>query len=200
MKKGEHTRQAVLNKALSLATRHGLKALTIGFLAKEMGLSKSGLFAHFSSKENLQIGVLETAAERFAGVIGSAFKAPRGEPRVRALFEKSLEWSSASYQPGGCVFVRVANELGHQSSPVRDVLVRHQQRLLVAIEKAAGIAVAEGHFREDLDLEQFAYDFYSYFLCFHHYHKVLDLPGAEKRFRNACEQLIDRSRATSREA
>ena len=195
MKKGEQTRTAVLSKALSMATQRGLEAVTIGVLAKEMGLSKSGLFAHFESKENLQIGVLETAAERFADILAPAFREPRGEPRIRALFEKALEWGNSSFQPGGCVFVNVANEIGGRPGPVRDVLTEQQNRLLSTIKRAASIAVEEGHFREYLDLDQFAYDFYSYFLCFHHYRKVLDAANAEQLFRNACEDLIRRSKA-----
>jgi AcrR family transcriptional regulator len=195
MTKGEHTRQAVVAKALAMATERGLEGLTIGVLAKETGLSKSGLFAHFESKENLQTAVLEAAAERFAEVIAPAFRAPRGEPRIRALFEKALEWGRATFRSGGCVFVKVAHEVGNQPGPVRDVLVRQQNRLLDALKKAAAIAVDEGHFRKDLDVDQFAYDFYSNFLCLHHYRKVLDDPQAELRYRNACEDLIRRSKA-----
>lgn len=195
MTKGEQTKNAVLSKALSLATQHGLEALTIGLLAKEMGLSKSGLFAHFSSKENLQTAVLEKAAERFSHVLAPAFKAARGEPRVRALFEQALKWCACTDRPGGCVFVKVSNEIGHRPGPVRDVLVEHEKSFFAVVRKAADLAIEEGHFRADLDLEQFAYDFYSYFLSFHHYSTVLGFPGAEERFRKACEQLIDRSRA-----
>lgn len=178
-----------------MATERGLEGVTIGVLAKESGLSKSGLFAHFDSKENLQIAVLEQAAERFREVLAPAFSAPRGEPRLRALFEKALEWGKMTYQPGGCIFVKVANELGSRPGPVRDVLVRHQKRLIETLAKAARIAVEEGHFRADLDLEQFAYDFYSNFLCYHHFRNVLEDAEAEQRFRNACDQLIARSRA-----
>lgn len=195
MRKGEQTRQAVLSKALAMATERGLEALTIGILAKETGLSKSGLFAHFESKENLQIAVLETAAEQFGEILAPAFRAPRGEPRIRALFERALEWGRATFESGGCVFVKVSQEVGNQPGPVRDVLIRQQNRLLETFKKAARIAIEEGHFREDLDVDQFAYDFYSNFLCLHHYRKVLDDPDAERRFRTASEDLIRRSRA-----
>ncbi|MGD2116559.1 MAG: TetR/AcrR family transcriptional regulator, partial [Acidobacteriota bacterium] len=103
MSKGEETRAAILDRAFAEASRVGLEGLTIGSLADEVGLSKSGLFAHFDSKETLQLQVLETAAERFIEtVVIPALKEPRGEPRLRALFERWMEWETAEFQPGGC--------------------------------------------------------------------------------------------------
>ena len=96
MSKGAETRQAILERALDLSSVVGLEGVSIGRLADDMDLSKSGLFAHFGSKEALQIGVLEAASERFVDiVVRPALKAPRGERRVRALFERWLEWSRA---------------------------------------------------------------------------------------------------------
>src|SRR5712691_5887824 len=110
--KGEDTRSAVLGSALSLATQLGLEGVTIGKLAEHVGMSKSGLFAHFSSKENLQVAVLEEATARFVAlVVTPALKKPRGEPRVRALLDRWLDWSRADFLPGGCIFVTASVEL-----------------------------------------------------------------------------------------
>jgi AcrR family transcriptional regulator len=107
--KGETTRAAILDHATRLATETGLNGLTIGRLASELGLSKSGLFAHFRSKEVLQVQILETAAAKFVDeVIRPALRAPRGERRLRAIFERWLEWSTVHSGPGGCLFVAAA--------------------------------------------------------------------------------------------
>src|SRR6266550_690916 len=110
--KGATTRQAVLERATQLASRVGLGGLTIGTLADELELSKSGLFGHFRSKEALQIQVLDHAAARFVeSVVRPALHEPRGEPRMRALFERWLDWGRSSPMPGGCLFVAAATEL-----------------------------------------------------------------------------------------
>src|SRR5215212_5750308 len=106
MSKGEQTRERILDRAFRLASRDGLEGLSIGVLAGELGLSKSGLFAHFGSKEELQLEVLREAAARFESqVMRPAFKAARGEPRVRALFENWVHWVQDASSPGGCVFL-----------------------------------------------------------------------------------------------
>lgn len=191
MSKGEETRAAILERAFASASRVGLEGLTIGGLADEVGLSKSGLFAHFDSKEALQLQVLETAAERFVEtVVAPALKAPRGEPRVRALFERWMDWEEAAFQPGGCIFIATANELDDRPGPVRDRLVALQEDWLEALATAARIAVSEGHFREDLDARQFAYDLYALILAYHHFSRLLHDPAAEERARSSFEALL----------
>src|SRR5882757_1144062 len=112
MGKGEVTRQAILERAASVATQLGLEGLTIGRLAEDLGLSKSGLFAHFQSKEALQLAVVEFAAERFVeAAVKPSFTASRGEPRVRALFDNWLAWARKSGLAAGCFFVAAAAEL-----------------------------------------------------------------------------------------
>jgi AcrR family transcriptional regulator len=154
MRKGEETREAILERALTLASRVGLDGLTIGGLADELQLSKSGLFAHFRSKEALIVQLLERAAERFKQVvILPALAAPRGEPRVRALFER---WTTWGERPGGCFFVGAGAELDDRPGPPRDALVRACKDWVDELAKAARIAVREGHFAPSLDPEQFA--------------------------------------------
>src|SRR5688572_16256008 len=142
MAKGESTKDAILEAALSMATQTGLEGLTLGSLAKEVRLSKSGLFAHFQSKEQLELDVLETAVARFIEtVITPALREPRGEPRVRALFERWLEWEDAPFLPGGCPFISLANELDDKPGPVRERLVGYQRDWLQSLATAARIAM-----------------------------------------------------------
>jgi AcrR family transcriptional regulator len=193
--KGEETRDAILDTALALASTGGLEGLSIGALAQAVGLSKSGLFAHFGSKEDLQLAVLRTAADRFvAEVIAPGLREPRGEPRVRALFERWLAWETASFLPGGCPFIAVSNELDDRPGPVRDYLVQSQRDWLDALANAARIAVAEGHFRADLDAEQFAYEVYSSILAYHQFSRLLRDPSTGERCRRSFDGLLARSR------
>src|SRR4051812_41965890 len=107
MSKGEETRSAVLRQGISLASELGLEGGTIGLLAERAGMSKSGLFAHFKSKEALEVAILDEASALFvAQVIAPALKKARGEPRVRALFDGWMRWAHAEFMPGGCVFVQ----------------------------------------------------------------------------------------------
>lgn len=189
--KGEETRAAILDQALASASRLGLEGLTIGNLAEAVGMSKSGLFAHFRSKEDLQLQVLETAVRRFVEmVVAPALKAPRGEPRVRALFDRWMDWEKADFQPGGCIFVATANELDDRPGPLRDRLVGYQRDWLQAIATAARISVEEGHFGADVDVQQFAYDLYAIILAYHHFSRLMGDPAAEARARRSFESLL----------
>jgi AcrR family transcriptional regulator len=188
MAKGEATRHAILARALELAKLVGLSGLSIGRLAEDTGLSKSGLFAHFGSKEALCVAVVEEAARQFvASVIAPALQKPRGEPRVRALFDRFIDWGQ---QPGGCFFVAAIAELDDQPGPPRDRLIQSCKDWLDALATAARITVAEGHFRADLDPEQFAFDVYGVMLGFHTYLKFLRAPDALARARASLERLL----------
>ena len=196
MSKGESTRAAILDVALATASRIGLEALTIGELAKEVGLSKSGLFAHFASKEDLQIEVVRKAIARFVEVvIAPALRKPRGEPRVRALLENWFDWSRASELPGGCLFIAASSEFDDQPGPVRDLLLSSQKDWLGVLAQAARVAIEEGHFKANLDVEQFAWQLDSFILGYHHSARLLRSKDAEKRAQSAFESLIRASRA-----
>jgi AcrR family transcriptional regulator len=196
VKRGEVTRQAVVERAAELASRIGLESLTIGRLAADLGLSKSGLFGHFQSKEALQVQVLEHAAARFVdAVIRPALAAPRGEPRVRALFEHWCVWPEKSGMEGGCFFVAAVAELDDQPGPPREVLVRHQQDWLDLIGNVFRTAVAERHFRATVDPEQLAVELYGIMLAYHFTARLLRDPKALDRARAAFESLVARSRA-----
>lgn len=196
MGKGEHTRTAILDRALSMATQVGLEGVSIGTLAKKVEMSKSGLYAHFDSKENLQLQVMETAANRFIErVVRPALTKPRGEPRVRALFEGWLKWTREPYLPGGCLFINTALEYAARPGEVRDLLVAYQKDWLDVLANAARIAMAEGQFRADLDPDQFAYDLESICLAYQYFKNLIHDPQTEERARAALESLIQRSRA-----
>lgn len=196
MTKGEDTRSTVLGTALSLATELGLEGVTIGKLAEHVGMSKSGLFAHFASKENLQLAILEEAVERFvAHVVAPALKRPRGEPRVRALLDNWLSWSKLDFMPGGCIFVVSAVELDDRPGPARDRFVASQKDWLATLAGAARIAIEERHFRKELDVEQLAHEIYSIAYGYHFLRRIGDPSKAEKRARLAFDRLLDDARA-----
>ena len=191
MNKGELTRHTILERAVGLASRVGLEGLTIGSLADDLELSKSGLFGHFHSKETLQIQVLEHAAASFVEiVVRPALSQPRGVPRVRALFERWLEWTQSGPMPGGCLFVAAATELDDRPGPVRDRLRQLQQDWLGVIATSFAKGIEQEHFRRDADPEQFAQDLYGVALAYHHAHRLLQDAKAGARARHAFEVLL----------
>jgi AcrR family transcriptional regulator len=192
MAKGLQTRERILDTAFRLAARDGLEGLSLSALAETLGLSKSGLFAHFTCKEELQLEMLRVASDKFVEqVMAPAFKQPRGLPRLRALFGNWLRWATDPKLPGGCVFVAAAAELDDRAGPVRDFVAAQQRGLLQAIARTARICVEEGHFRRDLDADQFAFDVLAVYLAFHHAHRLLRDPRAEQRARRAQARLVD---------
>ncbi len=188
MAKGEATRQAILARAFELANVVGVSGLSIGRLAEATGLSKSGLFAHFGSKEALEVAVVEEAARQFVQeVMVPALRQPRGEPRLRALFEHWLAWGR---RPGGCFFVGASAELDDRPGPPRDALVQACKDWIDALATAARIAVAEGHLRADADPEQLAFELYGVMMGAHTFSRFLREPDALERTRRAFERLL----------
>jgi AcrR family transcriptional regulator len=186
--KGDDTRNGILAAAGQLAGQVGLDGLTIGGLAIRTGLSKSGLFAHFGSKESLQLQVHTFNVERFtAEVIRPALREPRGEPRVRALFERWLSWASAS---GGCPILAASFEFDDQPGAVRDRLVRDQRDWLDTIAMVFAGGVTEGHFHPDADPRQFAQDLEGVMLAHHLASRLLQDPDAERRTRRSLDVLL----------
>jgi AcrR family transcriptional regulator len=188
--RGEDTRQAVLAEAIEIAARLGLAGLTIGSLATATGMSKSGLFAHFRSKEALQLATLAHAREAFIdAVMRPTLTAPRGEARVRALFEHWLR-SAREDWPAGCLFVSAATEFDDRPGRVRDQLVRDQLDLLDAIAQIFATGVSEGEFRAGADPMDFAQDLNGVMLAYFHAHRLLQDPAAEHRARRAFARLL----------
>lgn len=195
MSKGQQTKATILDEAVGIASRVGFNALTIGQLAEQTGMSKSGLFAHFKSKEALQLETLERGRERFTDlVIRPTLAAPRGIARVRALVDHWLVWETEALQ-GGCIFVTGSIEYDDQPGPMRDALVRNQQDWAEFIATVAGTAVSEGDFRADLDTAQFAFSLQGLMYAYHHTARLLRDPKSLEHTRAAFEQLVAASGA-----
>jgi len=192
MSKGAETREAILDTATRLARTVGLGGITIGTLATSAELSKSGLYAHFRSKESLQLEILEHARVRFvAQVLAPALTAPRGEPRVRTLFENWLKWAC---QEGGCIFVAASSELDDQPGPVRDKLWSCQRDWVDSLAEVFRTGISEGHFRADADPDQFAFEADGLLLSYHMTSRLLGDEQAAARARHGFEALLDRAR------
>jgi AcrR family transcriptional regulator len=192
MGKGEATRQTVLAEATEIAGRLGLGGLTIGSLAARVDMSKSGLFAHFRSKEALHLQVLAYARDTFVvEVIQPALRVPRGEPRVRALFEN---WVGSVGVAAACLFVSASTEFDDQPGPVRDQLVADHRDLADVIAQIFRTGIAEGQFDEAADPERFAHDLHSVMLGAFHARRLLHDPRAESWTRQAFEALLTAAR------
>ena len=196
MSKGERTRKEIIDKAFLLAGNVGLEALSLGALATEAGLSKSGLFAHFKSKEALQLEIIDEVIERFTRtVIRPALAAPRGEPRLRVFFERSLDWVAHCRPDGGCIYMSLCQEYADRPGAVRDKLVASQADLRQTLARLVQTAKDEGHFQADLDLERFSFEFTGIKMAYHDELKFLQIPNALSHAQAAFEDLVTRSRA-----
>jgi AcrR family transcriptional regulator len=191
MGKGEQTRSAILAAALEQASEGGFESITIGSLAERAHLSKSGLFAHFGSREELQIAAFEAAAARFTETVFlPAFKMPRGLPRLRALFDNWIEWTRRSGLSHGCPMQAAAIEFDDRPGPVRDAVIDHFARLERELQRTITMAVEQGHLRSDLDVAQFAFDILGIILAYYHEARLFDAPRAEAHARKALDRLI----------
>ncbi|MDP1821760.1 MAG: TetR/AcrR family transcriptional regulator [Archangium sp.] len=196
MSKGDETRERILDRAFLIAGRDGLEGLTIGALADELKLSKSGLFSHFGSKEELQVAVLDVASSRFTErVLLPAFKAPRGLPRLQRIFEQWIDWMTDPRMPGGCIFQQANAELDDRQGRPHDVLLESQKNLVEALIKTVQLAVAEGHLAKDTDARQVAYEFEGIMMVMNLYLRLLKDRKAVERARIAFERLVDSHRA-----
>ncbi len=191
MGKGEHTRQAILDEAFSLASCIGVSGLSIGVLAERTKMSKSGLFAHFGSKEELQLAVLREAQQRFAEVVlRPAFRQPRGLARLRAVVANWLDWTREANLPGGCVINAAAAEFDDQPGPLRDEVRRGLMDLRRALAETVAKAVAAGELRADTDPEQFAFELTGIYQVMQQSRRLFNDPDADRRALVAFERLI----------
>jgi len=162
--KGERTRQSILERAVDLASIDGLEGLTIGRLAEELGMSKSGLFAHFGSKEELQLATISAASQRYVTeIFGPALKQPRGYPRLVAICDAWLSYVRRGVFPGGCFFAAASFEFDSRPGPVRELVRRMMDDWIGALEKAIRMAQDEGHLEPDVDPAQLAFELNSLF-------------------------------------
>jgi AcrR family transcriptional regulator len=192
MRKGDQTRALILNEAVALASQVGLEGLSIGSLATRLGLSKSGLIAHFDSKEDLQLQTLKQGQTRFEEqVFRTALTQPRGLPRLRALLVNWLDWIEQHCElSGGCLILAASVEYDDRPGPVRDLLVAGQRELRGAIAKAVRLAIDEGHLRPGTDPWQLTFELFGVVLATHHDRKLLDDGRARDRALTAFERIV----------
>ncbi|HWD22693.1 MAG TPA: TetR/AcrR family transcriptional regulator [Burkholderiales bacterium] len=191
--KGERTRGAILDEALRLVSKSGLDGLTIGTLAEATGMSKSGLFAHFGSREELLLAVLAHGQAQFGEVVFQpAMAKPRGLPRLRAMFVNWLDWTESAELPGGCPMIGGATEFDDKPGAVRDMLAGGQRSWIETLKRAARQAVEEGQLSQDTDPEQIAFEMFGIALVVHHHRRLLGYRKARERAAAALESLFKR--------
>lgn len=189
MSKGADTKLMILEVGLDMASQLGLEAVSIGGLAKATQMSKSGLFAHFKAKENIQRGILRYAGQLFSEeVVVPALKTEAGIPRIKALVDNWIHWTSNL--SGGCIFIQASNDFKNRPGKVRDLLILQQEAWIDCLRRIAQSAIRVGHFRQGIDCDQFAFELYSLLLGFHLYHKLLDNKEIQQRQQTALDTLI----------
>ena len=190
LQKGQQTKQLIVDAALGLAEQIGLEGLSIGALAEITRMSKSGVFAHFGSREELQMSVIREYYKRFsAEVFYPAMDAPRGLPRVRALFANWMTRVAVEIQ-SGCIFISGAVEFDDRDGPVRDALATSVQAWLGALHRAVVQAKVEGHLVPDADEAQMAFEIHGLILALHYEARFLKNPGAIARANTGFENIL----------
>lgn len=179
---------AILDQAVTTARFTGLAGLTIGTLAERTGLSKSGLYAHFKSKEALQLATMNHNRERFiAEVVRPALSAPRGETRLRALVEHWMRWYD---HPGGCLFLAAATEFDDYPGPLRDRMVADEHDLLDSLRQVLGTLLAQGQLRPEADVDQLVQEIFGVLLGYNWMSRILGDPGAAARTWTAVDRIL----------
>jgi len=195
--KGERTRAAILDVALRLVSKDGLDGLTIGTLAEATGMSKSGLFAHFGSRDELLLAVLAHGQAQFTEVVFEpAIAKPRGLPRLRAMFVNWLDWTESAELPGGCPMIGGATEFGDKPGQVRDMLAGGQRTWIETLKRAVRQAIEERQLTSDTDPEQIAFEMFGVALVVHHHRRLLGYRKARERALTALDSLFQRHTAS----
>lgn len=190
LRKGEQTRAAILGAALELASREGLEGLTIGVLAERMDMSKSGVFAHFGSREDLQIDVLRLYNHQFEQeVFYPSIREPRGLPRLQSLFRRWVDKVSLEIA-SGCIYISGAAEYDDRPGPIRDHLVDMVDSWQRALHRAAQQAIDEQHLKFDTDPKQLVFEMYGLVLALHHDARFIRSPGSVARAHMGFERLV----------
>ena len=186
--KGASTREGIIDRAYEMARAAGLEGLSIGTLAQAVGMSKSGVFAHFGSREALQLAVLDSAATRFGeSVLIAALSQPRGLPRLRAIMRNWFEWGR--HAAGGCVLVGSVTEYDDRPGVIRDQVLHNEQRWRDALQRAAQLAIDCGHLR-DGDTDQYAFELYAIPLAMVHESGLFGYERARRHGDAALERWI----------
>jgi AcrR family transcriptional regulator len=189
MVREKDTKRAILEKALEMSGHLSLETISIGGLAKELNMSKSGLFAHFQSKENLQLEILNYAAQNFTDeVITPALKVERGIPRIKAIVSNWIKWGSKT--SGGCIFVDATTEFNDRPGNIRNTLLAQQKQWVNVLKRIGESAIKSGDINPDSDCDQFAYDLYSLVLGYYYYDQLLHDPKIKQRKEKSLDQFL----------
>ena len=190
LQKGQQTRAIILDAALALASNMGLEGLSIGVLAEVTKMSKSGVFAHFGSREELQIAVvMEYHAKFEEEVFFTAIREPRGLPRLRALYERWVHRVALEVD-SGCIYISGAVEFDDRPGPVRDALVDMVRAWHAALRKAILLAQELGHLKGDADVEQILFELHGMILALHHDARFLRSEGALGRASAGFDRVV----------
>jgi AcrR family transcriptional regulator len=192
MLKGQQTKAAIVEAAMGLATHLGLEGLSIGVVAEVTQMSKSGVFAHFGSREELQISVIREYFNQFEQeVFYPALEAPRGLPRLRVLFDKWMRLVAGEVQ-AGCIFISGAAEFDDRPGPVRDALVGSVKTWLAAVHRSVLQAKEMGHFPADLDENQIVFELHGLILAVHFEARFLKNAGSIERVNTGFNHILAR--------
>ncbi|MEK7346936.1 MAG: TetR/AcrR family transcriptional regulator [Pseudomonadota bacterium] len=190
--KGQQTKAVIIDAALGLASQIGLEGLSIGALAEVTGMSKSGVFAHFGSREELQISVIREYHDRFeAEVFYAAMQQPRGVPRLQALFDNWMVRTSAEID-SGCIYISGAVEFDDRTGPVRDALASSVGTWQSALRRAVELAQEEGQLSRASDAHQIAFEIHGLILALHYEARFLRNSQATERARQGFAHILAR--------
>lgn len=191
LSKGAATRELILSRALEIADARGIDAITIGTLADAVGMSKSGVFAHFGSREELQLAVLDAAARGFTEeVFVPAVRERRGMPRLRAILHGWMRRTLRYGESHACPIGAAALEFDDRPGPIRERVLEHLIHLRREIARAVAIAVQQGHLRADTDPDQIAFEVHGLVLAFQFELKLFGMQRALPRVESAVERLL----------
>lgn len=189
------TGERLLQAGLGLMSQEGLSGVTLGRLAQQVGMSKSGVFAHFRSKEDVQLALLEYASEFTAPfILEPAMREPAGLPRLEAFMRSWFGWSARAGLPGGCPIAAAMFELDDIESPIRDKVLQMEAQFRGVLCEIVAHAVRLHELREDLDVEQFVFELCGFYLCHHVSLRFVRDPKADARAQTSLRELIERSR------
>jgi AcrR family transcriptional regulator len=188
--KGASTREAILARSYALACTNGLEGLTIGTVAEQVGMSKSGVFAHFGSREDLQLATLDLGGDLFIqSVLLPSLREKRGLPRLRAIFANWAEWVRHE-KDGGCLFLAAASEYDDRPGAIRDRLLRQEAAWREQLAQAVRLAMGTGELATDTEPEQFAFEMYALALAIHHDAGLTGYGDAAARGFRGFERLV----------
>ena len=187
--KGAATRELILDRAYSIACRKGVEGLSIGDLAQTVGMSKSGVFAHFGSREELQLAVLDAGGRRFGErVLIPALREPRGLLRLRAIISGWFDWVRDNAQ--GCLIIGAVSEYDSRPGPLRDRVIKLIKRWRIETARAVSLAIDAGELRSDTDAAQLAFEFFGIALVLHQDLRLFDPKQAVRQAERAVERLL----------